>query len=140
MKFETDGDELKLDKVKEKCKNYCNPRQNLTYERHDFFTRNQNRNETIDQYVTDLRNKASTCYFGDLCDSLIKDRLICGVTDEALRERLLRDADLTLAKAIDICRASEVSKNQLKSLTEMISQRMCKWLSRSSLNHQEDVP
>ena len=118
FKFETAGDELKLDKVQEKFKNYCNPRKNLTYERHVFFTRNQNRNETIDQYVTDLRNKASTCDFGDLCDSLIKDRLICGVADEAFRERLLRDADLTLAKAIDICRASEVSKSQIKSLTE----------------------
>ena len=88
--------------MQDKFKNYCNPRKNLTYDRHVFFTRNQNRNETIDQYVTDLRNKASTCDFGHLCDSLIKDRLICGVTDEAVRERLLRDADLTLAKAIDI--------------------------------------
>ena len=123
FKFETAGDELKLDKVQEKFKNYCNPRKILTYERHVFFTRNQNRNETIDQYVTDLRNKASTYDFGDLCDSLIKDRLICGVADEDVRERLLRDADLTLAKAIDICRAS-VLRNGLNRAYCSVSARL----------------
>lgn len=109
FKFDNPDDNLKLEVVQEKFRAYCNPRKNVTYERHVFFTRNQSANETIDQYVTDLRNKASRCEFGDLCDSLIKDRLICGITDGTVRERLLRDSALTLTKAIDYCRASEVS-------------------------------
>ena len=118
FKFDNPDDNLKLEAVQEKLRAYCNPRKHVTYERHVFFTINQNTNETIDQYLKDLRNKASTCEFGDLCDSLIKDRLICGITDGTVRERLLRDSALTLTKSIDYCRASEVSKSQVKSLTE----------------------
>ena len=35
-----------------------------------------------------------------------------------MKERLLCEADLTLKKAIDICRAAEVSREQVKSLTD----------------------
>ena len=43
----TDGDNMKLDKIMEKFKAYCNPRKNLTYERHIFNTRNQQAGEDI---------------------------------------------------------------------------------------------
>ena len=72
--------------------------------------------ETIDQYVTELRTKARTCEFGDLTDSLIRDRFICGIPDNGLRERLLRTQDLTLDKAISICRAAENTKEHLKEM------------------------
>lgn len=35
-----------------------------------------------------------------------------------MRGRLLREADLTLEKAIDICCASEITSSQVKELTE----------------------
>ena len=53
-------------------------------------------------FLLDLCNKAKTCEFGTLQDSLIKDRIVCGIDDKSIRERLLRDSDLTLEKAIDI--------------------------------------
>ena len=56
------------------------------------------------------------CEFDHLKDSLIKDRIVCGITNESCRERLLRENDLNLARAIDICRAAEVSEQQLKLL------------------------
>ena len=37
--------------------------------------------------------------------------------DDKLRAQLLREIELTLKKAIDICRATEVSLEQAKSLT-----------------------
>ncbi|XP_060080411.1 uncharacterized protein K02A2.6-like [Ylistrum balloti] len=117
FKFDNEGDQEKMEPVTDKFQQYCNPRKNVTFERHVFFTRNQQAVETIDQYVTELRTRATTCEFGDLCDSLIKDRLVCGVRDETIRARLLRDSDLNLKKAIDICRASEMSASRLKSLT-----------------------
>lgn len=38
------------------------------------------------------------------------------ICDMACRARLLRESDLTLAKAIDVCMAQEMSMKQLKSL------------------------
>ena len=37
-----------------------------------------------------------------------------GVEDIRVKERLLRESDLTLEKALDICHATEASKEQMK--------------------------
>jgi ribosomal protein S1 len=91
----------------------------MTFERHKFNTRDQNENETIDQHVTALRTLAATCEFESLHDGLIHNRIVCSIRTESLKERMLRENDLTLEKAIDICRAAETSRDQLKSLCGM---------------------
>ena len=46
---------------------------------------------------------------------MIRDRIVLGVSDTQLKERLLRESsDLTLEKAASLCRAAEASKTQLK--------------------------
>ena len=110
--------EQKLDILFRKFEDYCNPRRNITFERHKFFTCVQEPTESIDQYVTELRTKASTCEFGELCESLIRDRIVCGIVCDTMREKLLQKTYLSLQKAIDMCRASEFSKRQTKSITE----------------------
>nr|XP_054768172.1 uncharacterized protein K02A2.6-like [Lytechinus pictus] len=79
----------------------------------DFFTRQQAAGETLEQYITDLKVLASSCNFRDLQDSLLRDRIIGGIKDDAVRARLLRESDLTLDKAIQICRAAELSKERM---------------------------
>ena len=108
----------KIDVLKTKFKAYCEPRKNLTYIQHVFFTRNQGQHESIDSYVTDLKTKAKPCEFEHVSDGLIRDRIVCGIQNEGCRAGPLRirEEELTLIKAIDICRAQEVSSQQLKSL------------------------
>ena len=68
--------------------------------------------ETIDQFITELKTRAKSCEFCDQHDSMIRDRIVFGVTDTWLKERLLRESsDLTLEKASSLCRAAKVSKN-----------------------------
>ena len=116
---DTAGDVKKVDKILGKYEKYCNPQCNVTYERHPFNIRNQNEGDSIDAYVTDLRILSKSCEFGDLADSLLRDRLVCGVKKDTVRSRLLRETDLTLQKAIDICRAAETSSQQLKAMQSM---------------------
>ena len=85
---------------------YCKPRKNLIVERHRFLTRNQEQSETIDQYVIELKTLATSCERGD-----IKDDLIC---NSQRRERLLREPELKLTRAIEICQTDELSLEQLK--------------------------
>ncbi|PIK34848.1 hypothetical protein BSL78_28326 [Apostichopus japonicus] len=118
FKWDTAGDDKKLGKILEQLEKYCNPRKNVTYERHVFNKRNQQPGESIDTYVTDLRVKAKSCEFAQLTDTLIRDRVVCGITNDAVRARLLRDDKLTLETAIQICRASEISQTQAQSLQE----------------------
>ena len=95
---------------------HCNPKLNETVERYKFFVRDQGQDENIDRYVTDLRVLASTCNFGDIKDSLIRDRIVCGTNSSAMRERLLREENLTLDKCMQICRATELSKENNKTI------------------------
>ena len=87
--WENEGDDKKVNKILEKFQTYCKPRKNITWERHVFNARSQQVDETIDQYITDLKIKASLCEFGELCDNLIHDRIICGITCDKMRGMLL---------------------------------------------------
>ena len=51
---------------------------------------------------------------------MIRDRIECGIRDDSVRRRLLREADLTLEKAIDVCRANEITSSQVKMLNEEV--------------------
>ncbi|KAJ8047991.1 hypothetical protein HOLleu_00134 [Holothuria leucospilota] len=115
--FDSEGDRHNLTALKAKFEAYCTPCKNIAYERHNFFSRIQQEGETIDRYVTDLRNLSTTCEFGDLKDILIRDKIVCGVRSDSFHERMLREEDLTLEKAINPCRAAESSKSQVKTLT-----------------------
>lgn len=44
-------------------------------------------------------------------ESLLRDKIIIAINDEALQQRLLRDSELTLKKAMENCRAAELSSN-----------------------------
>ncbi len=111
----TETEQDKIEPLIQKFEGYCTPRKNTTYERYVFNTCIQN-GRTLDAFLLDLRSKAKTCEFGTLQDSLIKDRIVCEIDDKSIRERLLRDSDLTLEKAIDIVRAAETSKNKVQKL------------------------
>ena len=116
LMWDEEGDDKKIDKVLLKFEEHCEPKKNVTYERYKFFSRAQESGETIDQYVTVLRRLSETCEFETLKNSLIKDRIVLGVNNTKVRERLLRVQDLTLEKALDVVRSAEATERQLKEL------------------------
>lgn len=60
--------------------------------------------------VTALYTLAEHCDYGALHDKLIRDRLVAGLADLGLSERMQLDKDLTLEKAISMARQSEEVK------------------------------
>ena len=77
-----------------------------------FFSYNQVDGQSVDEYVTELKSRSEHCEFGELKNSLIKDKIVLGVNSKKVQERLLREAELSLEKAIQICRAAENVKMQ----------------------------
>ena len=114
--WDEEGDDKKIEKVLLKFEEHCEPKKNVSYERYKFFSRAQESGESIDQYVTILRKLCETCEFGTLKNSLIKDRIVLGVSNTKTRERLLRVPDLTLEKALDVVRSAEATEMQMKEL------------------------
>lgn len=95
---------------------YCKPMKNETYDRYKFFVRVQQEGEDFDSFVTDVKMLASECNFGQLEDSLVRDKIVSGIRDLSLQERLLQQVDLTVQKAENLCRSAEVSKFQVKEI------------------------
>ncbi len=118
FEFASEEDKEKPAEILKKFDEYCNPKRNLTVERHIFNSRMQHPGESIDQYITDLRLKVKTCEYGTMADEMIKDRIVVGVQSDIVRGRLLREKDLNLLKAIEICKAAEASTKQLEKLAD----------------------
>ena len=95
---------------------YFLPRSNVIYERYKFNTRYQAANQSIDEYVTNLRHLAASCEFSNLKDQLIRNRIVLGICDDNLRSRLLRENAFTLNQAIEFCRSYEQVKTQMKQM------------------------
>ena len=81
-----------------------------------FNSRNQQSGEPFNAFVSDLRIKATTCEYGELKDELIRDRIVTGITKNNVQKQLLKEADLTLVKAIQVCQVNELSEQQLDQL------------------------
>ena len=109
-----EGDEKKLNKVLEQFEQYCNPRKNAVFERHQFWQITQKDSETVDQLVTRLKNKVKSCEYPSPVDDMVLDKFVFSIRDLQVKERLLREETLTLEKAISMARASEASKEQIK--------------------------
>ena len=109
-----------IEQVLNKFETYTKPRINIPLERYRFNCRQQESNESIDRYVTALRQLACKCDFSTVTpDELLRDRILFGITDCTVRERLLRVQNLTLKKTLDICRAAEMSQKQLKEVEDL---------------------
>lgn len=104
------------DSLIEALSNYFEPQKNTIFERYLFNTAVQEDNESIDQYLNRLRKLAATCEYGTLTSELIRDRLVIGISEHGIRSRLLREKTLTLDSAVNIVRAAERSKSQLKQI------------------------
>ena len=92
------------------------PTRNVICERFKFNTCVQEQGETIDQYITKLKQMAATCKFEQLENELIRDPLVLGAKDSSAKARMLREPNLTLQKAIDMCRNSEIANAQWKTM------------------------
>ncbi|XP_057679220.1 uncharacterized protein K02A2.6 isoform X2 [Corythoichthys intestinalis] len=89
---------------------------NIVFERHQFWSLPMPEGVNVDQFVSELRQKCKNCEFGVTENDMIREKRVFTVPDVRVKERLLREMDLTLDKAVDICRAAEVAKSQLRAM------------------------
>ncbi|XP_062699501.1 uncharacterized protein K02A2.6-like, partial [Aedes albopictus] len=95
---------------------YCLPQTNETYERFVFNTAVQRESEEVIEFVSRLRKLSVSCNFGNLKDSMIRDRIVVGIRSDDTRKALLKTVNLTLAGAIDICRAQKLVDDRLTAM------------------------
>uniref|UniRef100_A0AAR5QHZ6 Reverse transcriptase domain-containing protein n=1 Tax=Dendroctonus ponderosae TaxID=77166 RepID=A0AAR5QHZ6_DENPD len=143
----------KIDILIQKFDNHFNPKKNFTYERYKFLTYKQTEYQTMEKYITELKNLSLSCEFENLRESLVKDVLICGIKSEKLREKLLQEDVDSLAHAVKICLTSESIKEKNREISSRTSpmgesrpaqvDQMNKWQGRrqeDSYRSKEKIP
>lgn len=112
----TEEEKKSAETILEKLTEEFQSKRNIIYERYLFNSITQEANETFDRFLNRLRERSTTCKFAALESEMLRDRIVIGVTSDDTRERLLREKDLDLDKAINICRTSEMATKQLQSM------------------------
>ena len=77
---------------------------------------NQDEAHLIDEYVIELKSRSEHCELGDLENSLIRDKIVLGVSSKKVQERLFRGTELSLDTAMNACRAAENVKMPTKEM------------------------
>jgi hypothetical protein len=124
--------------IQAKFTSYFAPTINVTYERYIFFSRDMREEESVDEYVTQLKQLSENCEFGTLSESLIKDRLVLGIRDKNVKDRLLRTKNLDLVKAVEICKAAEITIKQMEILCTTSGRRTDEFQSVMGVRKTED--
>ncbi|XP_068692945.1 uncharacterized protein [Montipora foliosa] len=97
----------------EQLDQYFKSNVNVPYERHLFRTMTQLLTESVDQFITRLRERAEYCEFGDAKDENIRDQVIEKCMSRRLRRKLLeKGRELTLEQLQNTARSMEASDRQ----------------------------
>ena len=108
----TSDDRKKYDAVKAKFEGHFIIKRNVIFERAKFNLRVQKQNEPVDTFITDLFTLAQHCNYGNLHDEMVRDRIVVGLKDKSLSEKLQLEAELTLENAINQARQRELVRQQ----------------------------
>ncbi|XP_028300531.1 zinc finger protein 79-like [Gouania willdenowi] len=109
-----EGDELTVEDVLQAFKHYCRPQKNVVVERNQFWSHEMTAETSLDGFITELQQKSKVCEFGMSENEMLRDKLVLSITDPLLKSRLLQESDLTLHRAIEICRATKQGNNLLQ--------------------------
>ena len=107
-------DDKEYQQVKEKLEAHFEPKVNVTFETYNFQQLAQEQDESVDKFVTRLREAASRCDFHDK-EREIKDQIVQKCFSDRLRRKALRE-DPSLTDLLSAARAMETADAQAKAM------------------------
>ena len=111
-------------------KKHFEPRKVVIAERFHFHRRSQEPDETIAEYMGQLRKLSIDCAFNEA----LRDRFVCGLRAEAIQRRLLSESNLTLTKALETAQGMEAAAKKAQQFkgTETAIQKVTRATGSSS--------
>ena len=117
-------------------KEHQNPSPNPIAERFKFNVRDRAESESVSTYVAELRRLTQNCNFGATLDDMIRDRLVCGIRNTRIQQRLLGEgAAVTLKRALEVAISFESAAKQSTEI-QSHQQRQAVQTSGASSVHQ----
>ncbi|XP_046384963.1 uncharacterized protein LOC124155289 [Ischnura elegans] len=96
---------------------HLSPKPSFIVERYKFSQRNQHDYETVAEYLVQLKKLSTHCEFGNRLSDYLRDRLVSGLRNEAIRKRLLGELELTFEKAVQLATSLEAADRDSSTLT-----------------------
>ncbi len=107
-------DKNKYDHVMTKFNKELSGDKRIVFNRFKFWGFQRAEQQPFDDYLTQLRTLAKQCEFQEI-DNMLRDKIVFS-SERGLTERLLRERDLDLNRTIDLSRATEVAKQEIKTM------------------------
>ena len=99
---------------------YYNPMPSEIVQRFKFNSRCRQPTESVATFVTELRALVKHCnYAADSLDSLLRDRLVCGINDMQMQLRLLSEEKLKFETAFKITLAMETAARDTQTCSAL---------------------
>ena len=114
----TDADRATVDTLLKKFDAFFATRKNVIFERARFNLRAQQPGESAEQYIIALYTLVESCEYGSMKEELIRDRLVVGILDSGLSEKLQLDSTLDLEKAKKAIRLKEAVQESQRALRQ----------------------
>ena len=84
--------------------------------RYRFNTHVQRKGELVAAYVLELQGLAQFCNYGDSLETMLRDRLVCGINDESIQCRLLAETVLTFKRALKLAQGMETAAKEVQEM------------------------
>ncbi|UYV79907.1 hypothetical protein LAZ67_18001021 [Cordylochernes scorpioides] len=110
------------DDVVKKFEEHFIGKRNVIFERAQFNRRYQQDGEAVEEYIRVLHKMAENCNYGSLKEEMIRDRIVVGVKNLQLSEKLQLEPNLTLERAIQAACQTECVKQQQTILRSTTTQ------------------
>lgn len=117
----TGVDHVSLKQILEEFDKYFADYQNEIYATFKFLEIKQEKGEKFADYYSRLRCAVIECNYGDAQDRMLRDKIIQGLNDKPLQERLIRETSKktkTLLEVVSECKTAEHSKAQASEMNE----------------------
>ncbi|KAI5752579.1 hypothetical protein M8J77_018353 [Diaphorina citri] len=104
------------DVIKCMSEHYCTNRLVIT-ERYKFYKYCQEPGQSIPSYIAKISELASHCRFEDFLDQALRDKFVCGLSNNAIRSKLLdQDDNLSFKEACDIAKCKQVAMSENENI------------------------
>ena len=100
----------------EKLSKHFAPVPSEIVKRFKFHTTIRKPGESVTSYMTELRSIAKCCNFEGSLETMLRDRIVCGINNAAIQCLLLSEKDLTYKKALKIAQGMESAAQNVKEL------------------------
>ena len=85
--------------------------------RYKFYTRDQKQDESVSEYIAELRKLSLYCEFKAFLDDALRDKFVCGLKKSNIRRRLLTEKALTLQNAVEIAKNLDQAEFEKELIT-----------------------